>query len=400
MKRTKLIRQFFHLLRDHVGAAQEDQLCIIVDMLTIGVEEEFFVFDRVSRNFAPDGLPGFNLLTQQNLSDDGISRFDHEYQLSIVESRTGICRDLKQTQAEIQELRHMLIRVTAGSELLILAAGTLPLGSWRSARIMKKPRYQEIDEHYREVARRRATCGCHVHIGIPDRDIAVQVLNRVQPWLPTLLALSASSPFYDEVDTGYQSFRSLLWGSFPVAGTPPLFSSYKDYLEKIQTLIDTGSILDQGHTYWDARLGVKYNTLEFRLADACTTVDEVILQVGLCRALALTCINEITNNRPPTAARPELIRAATWRAARSGLDGELIDVVAKEKVTATVMLDRFLSYLRNALEELGDWDEIVNLVEQAQQRGTCARRQHQVLARTGRLEDVVDALAAETALNE
>jgi carboxylate-amine ligase len=369
-------------------------------MLTIGVEEEFFVFDRVNRDFASDGLPGFNLLKEQISCDDGICRFDHEFQLSIVESRTGICRDLKQVQIEVQELRHMLIGRTTGSELAIVAAGTLPLGSWRTARITQKPRYEEIDQHYREVARRRATCGCHVHIGIADRDIAVQVLNRVQPWLPTLLALSASSPFYEEADTGYQSFRSLLWGGFPVAGVPQPFSSYQDYLQRIQVLIDTGSILDEGHTYWDARLGVKYDTLEFRLADACTTVDEVILQAGLCRALALTCINETANNRPLPAAQPELIRAATWRAARSGLDGELIDVVAKEKVTATIMLDRLLTYLRNALEELGDWEEIVDLVNQTQQRGTSARRQHQVLACTGRFEDVVHALEMETALNQ
>src|SRR5918997_2002470 len=197
-------------------------------MLTIGVEEEFFVFDRVKRDFAPDGLPGFNLLKEQNPSGDGICRFDDEFQLSIVESRTGICRDLKQVQVEVQELRQLLIRTTTGTQLAIVAAGTLPLGSWRSAGIMKKPRYEEIDQHYHEVARRRATCGCHIHIGIAERDVAVQVLNRVQPWLPTLLALSASSPFYDEADTGYQSSRNLLWVGFPVAGTYNTFSSYKD----------------------------------------------------------------------------------------------------------------------------------------------------------------------------
>jgi carboxylate-amine ligase len=367
-------------------------------MLTIGVEEEFLVFDRSCRDFAPEGLPGFDLLKKRS-SSDGIHSFDHEFQLSIVESRTGICRDLKEVQKEVQELRHMLINAAAGSELLIIAAGTLPLGSWRNARIMKKPRYDEINQHYREVAQRRATCGCHVHIGLADRDLAVQVLNRVQSWLPTLLALSASSPFYEAADTGYQSFRSLLWGGFPVAGTPNYFSSYRDYLEKIKLLIDTGSILDPGHVYWDARLGVKYDTLEFRLADACTTVDEVILQAGLCRALVLTCINEITNDRPLYAAQSELIRAATWRAARSGLEGELIDVAAQEKVTAAVMLDRFLAYLRSALEELGDWDEVIDLMDRTRQRGTSARRQHRVLTRTGRFEDVVNALAVETALN-
>lgn len=275
----------------------------------------------------------------------------------------------------------------------------MPLGNWRTARVTKKPRYEQIAQHYREVAQRRTACGCHVHIGIADRDIAVQVLNRVQPWLPILLALSASSPFYDGADTGYQSSRTLLWGGFPVAGMPNIFSSHKEYLAKVQILIDTGSILDPGNIYWDARLGIKYDTLEFRIADACTTVDEAILQAALCRALVLTCINEIANNRPLHAVQPELLRAATWRAARSGLDDDLIDVVAEEKVTATIMLDRLLNYLRDTLEELGDWDEIVDLADQTRQRGTSARRQHQVLARTGRLEGVVDELAVETVLN-
>lgn len=369
-------------------------------MLTIGVEEEFFVFDPATRDLAVEGLPNFDLLKQQNNLDSEIYGFDHEFQSSIVESRTGICQDLNQVRIQIQELRHVLVGSALESELFVFAAGTLPLGNWRTAQITNKPRYEEIAQHYREVVQRRATCGCHVHIGIADRDIAVQVLNRVRPWLATLLALSASSPFYEGNDTGYQSFRSLLWGGFPVAGTPSAFSSHKDYLEKIQTLIDTGSILDAGHIYWDARLGVRYDTLEFRIADACTTVDEVILQAGLCRALALTCINEIKNNRPLPAAQPELTRAATWRAARSGLDGNLIDVAEKEQVSATIMLDRLLNYVRNALEELGDWDEVVSLADQTRQRGTSARRQHQVLARTGRLEDVVNELAVETTLSQ
>ncbi|MDQ4033161.1 MAG: glutamate--cysteine ligase [Actinomycetota bacterium] len=366
-------------------------------MLTIGVEEEFFVFDPAGRDFSREGLPGFDRLKNRHSCNGGVYGFDHEFHLSIIESRTGICRDLKQVRTQIQELRDALIRAGAESDLLILAAGTSPLGNWRTTRITDKARYAEIAQHYREVAQRRMTCGCHVHVGIADRDIAVQVLNRVVPWLPNLLALSASSPFYDAADTGYQSSRSLLWGGFPVAGTPPIFSSHKDYAQNIRLLISTGSILDEGHIYWDARLGVKYDTLEFRIADACTTVDELVLQVGLCRALALTCMNEITNNRPLPAAQPELIRAAMWRAARSGVDDDLIDVVAQEKVTATVMLDRLLNYLRHALEELGDWDEVVDLVGQARQRGTSARRQRQVLARTGRLDDVMDELARETA---
>jgi carboxylate-amine ligase len=370
-------------------------------MLTMGVEEEFFIYDPTIHDLAVEGLPGFELLKKQTTATRGLINgasfgFDHEFHTAILESRTGICHDLNQVRAQIQELRYALVHAASEPQLSVIAAGTLPIGNWRTARIADKPRYAEIAEHYRDVAQRRIICGCHVHIGIADRDVAVQVLNRVQPWLSTLLALSASSPFYEGSDTGYQSFRSRLWGGFPVTGTPSVFTSHKAYLEKIQQLIDTGSILDSGHVYWDARLGVTYDTLEFRIADACTTVGEVILQTGLCRALVLTCLKEITNSRPLLAVEPELMRAAIWRAARSGLDGELIDVAAKEKVAAAIMVGRLLAYLREALEELGDWDEISDLADQIRHRGTSSWRQRQVLTRTGRLKDVVDRLAVET----
>jgi len=358
------------------------------------VEEEFFLFDPLDRSLANGGLPNLGAIQHER---SGIPAFDHEFQASIVESRTGICPDLQQVRRELETLRRALVRAATESDLSVLSAGTMPLASWRTARVTQKARYRQIAQHYREVVHRRATCGCHVHVGIADRDLAVQVINRVRPWLPVLLALSTSSPFYESADTGYQSSRNLLWGAFPVAGGPGLHNSYKDYDDKVALLIATGAILDVGHVYWDARVGTKYETVEFRIADACTTVDETVLQAGLCRALALTSLREIACDRPIPAVEPELIRAASWRAARSGLDDCLIDVIATEQVPAAELLDRLLHYLRDALEELGDWEEIVDLVQQTRNRGTSARRQHQVLARSGRLEDVVDELAAETA---
>lgn len=222
------------------------------------------------------------------------------------------------------------------------------------------------------------------------------MLNRIRPWLPTLLALSASSPFYEGHDTGYSSYRSLLWGAFPVAGMPPTFASHADYTATIRRLIDSGAILDEGHVYWDARLGVGYETLEFRIADQPTTVDEAVLQTGLCHALALTSIREVEAGLRAPTVRSELFAAAVWRAARSGLDDELIDVVMAEPVSAGALLDQLLAYVSDALEETGDLDEVAGLMDQARRRRTCARRQHDVLGRTGRLDAVVDMLVAET----
>lgn len=365
-------------------------------MLTIGVEEEFFVVDPVGRDLAPDGLPDFSPQQDRSREDGGIQGFDHEFQSAVVESRTGVCESLGKLRTELIELRGTLTRAASHHGLAVLSSGTMPLADWRTARIVAKPRYKEIAEHYREVVQRRITCGCHVHIGIEDRDLAVHVLNRVRPWLSVLLALSASSPFYERADTGYHSSRSLLWGGFPVAGSPAVHESYGEYTATIQRLIETGAILDEGHVYWDARLGVRYKTLEFRIADACTTVDETVLQAGLCRALVLTCMEETTRGEPLPSLHPELLRAAAWRAARSGLEGKLVDVTRGESVPSAVLLARLLDYLRDALEESGDWDEVVALLEQAQHGGTSARRQCEVLNRTRQLEGVVDALLSET----
>jgi carboxylate-amine ligase len=365
--------------------------------LTIGVEEEFFVVDPVTGGFAEDGLPDLHRGGQQHTADFRSWSLEYEFQLAIVESRTQVCTDLAELRLALSEIRRRLVDMATDAKLCVASAGTLPLGDWRSARITPKRRYDHIAEHYREVAQRRATCGCHVHIGIADRDVAVRVLSRVLPWLPLLLALSASSPFYEGADTGYHSFRSLLWGAFPVAGMPARHESYEDYIRTIELLIETGSILDAGHVYWDARLNVKHDTLEFRIADACTTIDESILQAGLCRALVLTCMEEVMTGRPTPMLRGDLLRAATWRAARSGLDGSLIDVLAVRSVAAIEQLRRFLAYVRNALEELGDWDEVAGLVDLALSRGTSSNRQHRVLAAGGGLHDIVEMICTETA---
>lgn len=355
------------------------------------------MIDPEKRELAADGLPHLGRLQRWSAQSgaDGYG-FDHEFQLSIVETRTGVCDNLDGIRRELGLLRGALADAALESGLSVAAAGTMPTGTWRDIRTTPKPRYGRIEDLYREVVRRRATCGCHVHVGIPDRDLAVKVLGRVIPWLPVLLALSASSPFYEDSDTGFQSFRNLLWGAFPVSGTPIIGDSYADYRERVQLLIAAGVVLDPGSVYWDVRLGTNYQTLEFRVADACTTVDETVLQAGLCRALVLTCLQEVAHDQQPPQLLPELMRAATWQAARFGLDGQLIDVRAATVVPAAELLDRLLRYLRDALEQLGDWEEVLALTEWIRCRGNSASRQRGTLSRAGRLQDVVDQLIVES----
>jgi carboxylate-amine ligase len=361
-------------------------------MLTVGLEEEYFIVDPATRDLAPGGLPGAGSLDY----GDPVAGFDREFQVPIVESRTGICSSLEEVRRDLLGLRSTLAQAATAQGLRVVSAGTAPLAGWRDTATTDKPRYGRISEHYQDVVRRRLTCGCHVHIGIPDRDLAVRVLNRVQAWLPLLLALSASSPFYSAADTGYESFRYTLWGAFPVAGAPPAFPSHREYDQHIQDLVRTGAILDAGDIYWDARLGTNYATLEFRIADALTTVDEAVLQAGLCRALVAACIRDITEGRPERPAPPSLVRAATWHAARFGLRSTLIDVSAVEQVPPEVLVARFFDYAGDVLEDLGDGEVLMSLAGRVLRSGNSAQRQRQIFDDSGDLGRVVEHVAAET----
>jgi carboxylate-amine ligase len=367
----------------------------MTNRLTLGVEEEFFVVDPSTRAVVIDGRPVLDRLGEQGLVGEKRS-FDEELMLSMVESRTEVCHDLSELRAELQRLRACVVKAAADTGHLIASAGTMPIADWRTQRITPRPRYQQLAKAYQQLARQQVICGCHVHIGIRDQETAVQVLNRVQPWLPALLALSASSPFWMGRDTGYASYRAIRWASWPTAGLPGQYRSLTEYLKVVQSLIDTGTIFDAGQIYRDVRLANKHDTLEFRAADACTTVDEAVLQAGLCRALAITCLAEMTSGQPAPDVHPDLLRAARWRASRYGLGGDLIDVFSAKAVPAAALVDRLLTYVRPALEEFGDWDEVAALVEQTERRGTSTQRQRRAFARAQRLEDIVDLLVAET----
>lgn len=362
--------------------------------VTLGIEEEFFVVDLRTRAAgaarAADSQPVLDRLDEH-------ADYAPELLRPLVESRTAVCARLDEVRAELHRLRVGIVRAATDAGQRIVAAGTVPLAGSPSQPITPKPRYEQIERLHQQVAREQLVCGCHVHVGISDRELAVQVLNRVRPWLPVLLALSASSPFWMGADSGYASYRTLQWERWPTASMPHPHRSAAEYDAVVQALIETDTILDAGQVYWDVRLGNEFDTLEFRTADSCTTVDEAVLQAGLCRALVRASLDEVASGQPLPEVRPELLRAAKWRAARSGLDDHLIDALAAEAVPAPVLLDRFLAYLRPALEDTGDWDETTALLKQIQRHGTSAHRQRRAFARAHRLADVIDLLVTETA---
>ena len=276
------------------------------------------------------------------------------------------------------------------------AAGTHPFSDWQDQALTPKDRYAAILLDFQQLTREQIIFGCHVHVGIDDKDEAVRVMNRARPWLAPILALSANSPFWLGMDTGYASYRSELFGRFPMAGIPADLTSRAEYDAVVASLVSTESIIDASRIYWDVRPAMRFDTLEFRVADVCQSVDEAVAVAGLCRGLALACHDAPQLDAPDQQVRPELLRAAKWRAARHGLDGELIDLWGRKTVPASRMVEALLTFIRPALESLGDWDEVSSLVREIVRRGNGATRQRRAYQQAGRFEDVVDLILEET----
>ncbi|HWB71925.1 MAG TPA: glutamate--cysteine ligase [Egibacteraceae bacterium] len=356
---------------------------------TIGIEEEFHLVDPVTRSLTPDA----ELVLSGRTWDE---RVVAELQRSMIETRTGVCRTLGQLRDQLVDLRRELIAAAGEVERWVVAAGTVPSFDWRQQRITPDPRFERMAHDFQHVAREQLICGCQTHIGIDDPEVAIQVMNRARGWLPTLLALSASSPYWAQVDTGYASYRAAQWRRWPTAGMPQQFESRAAYDTIVETLVAVGVIADPGMLYWDVRPSDRHHTLEFRIPDACPTVDEVVLQAGLARAIARTCHDEVTSGAPPSPVPWELLNLAAWQAARFGLTGALVDVQAGRTVSAGERVRQLLAYVRPALEEEGDWEEIASLIEALLLGGTSSERQRRAYTRRGRAEDVVDHLVAET----
>ncbi len=362
------------------------------EIFTIGVEEEYQIINAETRELHSRG----ERILRRAQAATG-EEVQPELYLSQIEIGTPICQTLSEVRAEIARLRGEVIAAAAKHGNKIAAAGTHPFSHWEDQEITPKARYVGIAQDYQQLAREQLIFGCHVHVGISDREAVIQVMNRARPWLAALLALAANSPFWLGVDTGYASFRTEIWRRWPMAGTPQVFNSRAEFDALVSSLIETESITDGTKIYWDARPSARFETLEFRVTDVCMTIDEAVMVAGLARALARTAYAQAKRDVPIRHARPELVRAAKWRAARYGLDADLIDVEKERAVPATELIEKFLGFLRPSLEEHGEWDEISMLARETVARGAGTKRQREAYSRNGRFEDVVDLIVAETA---
>ncbi|WP_250007404.1 carboxylate--amine ligase/circularly permuted type 2 ATP-grasp protein [Actinoplanes sp. M2I2] len=357
--------------------------------LDLGVEEELHVVDLVTRELVPRA--------QEVLDQLDPTHFSAELHRSVVETNTPVATTLDGLRDAIVERRRTAITVAESLGLGLVAAGTVPLVDLESLPVTPTSRYRRMLDDYQMLAREQLICGAQVHVGVPDRDEAVAVTQRVASSLPVLLSLSTSSPYWMGEDSGYASVRSLVWLRWPTAGDPGLLNSAAEFDELVADLIASGTITDPKMVYFDVRPSAHVPTVELRVTDSSPDVDTVVLIAGLFRGLVLRAQQDYRAGRPFTPTRPPLHRAAMWRAARSGLEGDLLDLPrSTQPVPAAIAVERLIGDLRPQLEELGDWEHVFDLSVHALSRGSSAARQRRALARRGRISDVVDLMVADT----
>jgi carboxylate-amine ligase len=355
----------------------------------IGVEEEFHVVEVETGLLVPRAGSLLERLPK--------GTFTTELKQSVVETNSGVHASLDDLHTDLLGSRRRLDTAASAQGLAVVGAGTVPLVR-RTSAVPATPgvRYRHMVDEYRAVADEQLICGAQVHVDVPDRDTAVRIMCEVSPWLPPLLALSASSPFWQGADTGYASWRTLLWQRWPTAGPVGCFADAAEYDAAVSELIGTGVISDAGMIYYDVRPSAHQQTLELRVCDACPRAETVVLIAGLFRALVTHARERLeTAGAPACDGRHEWLRAATWRAARAGLEDGLIDPGTRREAPAAQVIHTLLQRVRPQLEAHGDWETVVTLTEEALAEGSAAHRMRLVADQEDLLA-CVDLAIAET----
>jgi carboxylate-amine ligase len=357
--------------------------------LTLGVEEELHLVDLETMQLASRG--------PQLLARLPPDSFSAELQRTTVETNTKVCSSLDELREDIGQLRDRLIATAAEEGLGVAAVGTPPISSADDFRLTATGRFGRMQQEYRLLVDEQLICGTQVHVGLPNREVAVQVTQRVSRDLPLLLALSASSPYWHGADTGYSSIRTIIWQRWPTAGATGPLASAAEYDDLLTDLIASGVIADAKMAYFDVRPSAHAPTVELRVCDACPIVDDAVLIAGLFRGLVAAAQEASTRGDAMRPVPAPMHRAAMWRAARSGLSGDLLNNDAHpQPIAARQAIRDLLTRLRPYLEELGDWDQILELTRATMMRGNSADRQRAAYADSGSMDKVVELVVAET----
>jgi carboxylate-amine ligase len=357
---------------------------------TAGVEEEFLLTDGVTGRVVP--------AVEQVLDEvepDLRQYVQRDFLTSQIEINSPPTRTLDELRRSLAELRLAVSDAAERAGARLLAVGTgLVDGAYPP--VADDPRFHRMVEGFGELCRSPGLNGMHVHVAVPGRELGAQVLNHLRPSLPVLQAMTTNSPFFGGVDTGYASWRSVLWTRWPTVGPPPYLADAADYDRRLAQLRQTGAMLDEPMLYWYARLSSRYPTVEVRVGDVCLGLDDAVLVAALVRGLVLTALYDVAMGRSAPAIDQELLVAAHWRAARDGLEGMGVDARTGELRPAWHLLRQLVEAVGPALERHGDLPMVKILLGRLRSRGTGAARQRAAFARTGDLLELMRHVADQT----
>jgi carboxylate-amine ligase len=357
---------------------------------TIGVEEEFQIIDPATCELRSHVMQLVN-----EVSPSIQDQVKHEMHQSIVETGTKICENVGELRIEMHRTRGELIAAAERAGLQVAAAGTHPFSSWIDQVISPGERYENIVEELQQLARSLLIFGMHIHVAMPDRQTTIDMMNMVRYFLPHLLSLSTSSPFWMGRNTGLKSFRTTVFRRFPRTGVPELFQSWSEYENFVNLLVQLNCIDNPKKIWWDVRPHPVFGTLEFRMCDVTTKVEEACAIAALTQAIVVKLHRLYTSNQSWRIYRRALIEENKWRAARYGIEGKLVDFGKELEVPTKILIPELLELVDDVVDDLGS-RSAVNYVHTILNEGTSAERQLRVFEQTGDLRAVVQHVVAET----
>jgi len=357
---------------------------------TLGIEEEFAIIDpktRELRSHIQEILEGGKVMLKEQVKP--------EMHQSVVELGTQICQSIVEARAHVIDLRSKLAELASRSGLKIASVGTHPFSHWRDQLITQGERYQEIVKDMQQLARANLIFGLHVHVGIPDRETAIHVMNQARYFLPHIYALSVNSPFWVGQNTGLKGYRLKVFERFPRTGIPDAFESLSEYEDYCKLLVKTGCVDNAKKIWWDIRLHPFFDTLEVRVCDAQSRVDDTLAIAALIQAVIAKLHKLQWQNMSFRIYRRRLIDENRWRASRYGIDGKLIDFGKETEVETRGLLNELLEFISTEVNELGSKNEMAH-VERIMREGTGADRQLVAWEHTQDMKAVVDQIIDET----
>tara|TARA_B100000287_G_scaffold430923_1_gene487135 strand:+ start:185 stop:1291 length:1107 start_codon:yes stop_codon:yes gene_type:complete len=358
--------------------------------LTLGIEEEYQIIDPKTReltSFISEFLEKGAMIFKDQVKPELLQ--------SQIEIGSNVCNNIAELEDDIKSIRSRLGAFVRENDKVIAAAGTHPFSHWRDQVVTDKDRYYGLFDSMQYVAKRLLIFGMHIHVGIPNRELQIDVMNQMRYFMPHILALSTSSPFWLGEPTGFKSFRSIIFEDLPRTGIPENFNTYKEYQDYINTLMQSKTIDDPSKIWWDIRPHHTFPTLEFRICDCCTKADEAIGIAALVQSLVAKMIQLRLNNQTWRKYRGSLISENKWRAIKGGVNSNLIDFGKQQEIPFINLFDEMLEFVDDVVDELGTRKKL-EFLRDLVKNGTSSDRQLGIYDKNKNINDVVDSLIKET----